>query len=417
VPLAHSNKKRTVLFLSNGHGEDLITTTIIKKLFEECSYLSIRALPLVGEGKAYDEVDIKVLGPRKMMPSSGFVGFSPLWLARDIASGWLRVFKQQIDALRAERTRVNVIVCVGDIFLVLLSVLFVKKPIIFLPTAKSSYTRKFKDHYRIEKWLMRCFCELVLPRDELTTSSLKKFGIKAIYIGNVMMDCLEISGENFGIKPDRYVVGILPGSKKEAYDNLPAILDAVAAINKRFLCFKSFLSKKVDFLLALAPSLSLDELAMAASRGNNWTLKESTLAEKKRGMVAHLISSEGSQIKIIQGKFGDVLHSSQVIIGLTGTGNEQAVGLGSPVVSFPGKGPLITKKFLHIQRLLLGEAISIVEARGEAVAKEVYSILTHPEEKKKALKVGKERMGGFGAATLAAKLIKKKIREIQGKRI
>lgn len=58
-----------------------------------------------------------------------------------------------------------------------------------------------------------------------------------------------------------------------------------------------------------------------------------------------------------------------------------------------------------------------MEARGEAVAKEVYSILTHPEEKKKALKVGKERMGGFGAATLAAKLIKKKIREIQGKKI
>ncbi len=222
-----------------------------------------------------------------------------------------------------------------------------------------------------------------MPLDELTTSSLKKFGIKATYVGNVMMDCLEISGENFGIKPDRYIVGILPGSKKEAYDNLPIILDAVTAINKRFLSSKSFLPKKVDFLLALASSLSLDELAMAASRGNSWTLEGSMLAEKKRGIIAHLISSEGSQIKIIQGKFGDVLHSSQVIIGLSRMGNEQAVGLGRPVVSFPGKGPQITKKFLYIQKLLLGEAISIVEARGEAVA----------EEKKEALEVGKERRG------------------------
>ncbi|MBA7492785.1 hypothetical protein ES702_03338 [subsurface metagenome] len=42
---------------------------------------------------------------------------------------------------------------------------------------------------------------------------------------------------------------------------------------------------------------------------------------------------------------------------------------------------------------LLGEAISIVEARGEAVAEEIYSILTHPQEKKEALEVGKERRG------------------------
>ncbi len=110
-------------------------------------------------------------------------------------------------------------------------------------------------------------------------------------------------------------------------------------------------------------------------------------------MVAYLISSEGTGIRVIQGKFGDVLHSSQVIIGLSGIGNEQAVGLGRPVVIFPGKGPQITKKFLYIQKLLLGEAISIVEARGEAVAEEIYSILTHPEEKKEALEVGKERRG------------------------
>ncbi len=412
MSLTRPNKKRRVLFLSNGHAEDLIAATIIKKLLGQCPYLSIRALPLVGEGRAYDKVDIKIIGPRKLMPSSGFAGFSLLWLVKDIASGWLRIFKRQIDTLRAERTISNVVVCVGDVFLVLLSALFVKKPIIFLPTAKSSYTRKFKEHYRIEKLLMRRLCKLVLPRDKLTTSSLKNFGIKARYIGNVMMDCLEMSGENFGIKPGEYVVGILPGSKKEAYHNLPVILDAVTVINKRFFFSKSSLSKKVDFLLALAPSLSLDKLSMAASQGDSWTLKDSTSAEKKRGIIAHLISSEGSQIKIIQGKFGDVLYSSEVIIGLSGMGNEQAVGLGKPVVSFPGKGPQITRKFLHIQRLLLGGAVSIVETRGEAVAKEVYSVLIHPEKKKKALKAGKERMGGFGAALRAAKLIKKEIEKI-----
>ncbi len=51
MPPAHSNKKRMVLFLSTGDGEDLIAATIIKKLLEECPYLSIRALPLVGGGR------------------------------------------------------------------------------------------------------------------------------------------------------------------------------------------------------------------------------------------------------------------------------------------------------------------------------------------------------------------------------
>lgn len=393
MPPAQSERKRRVLFLSNGHAEDLIAATIIEKLIGECSYCEIRALPLVGEGKAYESIGAKIVGSHRMMSSGGFAGFNPLWLARDLTSGWLGVFRNQINTLKKERAAAQIVVCVGDVFLVLLSLLFLKKPIIFLPTAKSGYARFFKDHYRIEKWLMKRTCRLVLPRDRLTTSSLRSFGVNAMYVGNVMMDCLRITGEDFGIEKNRYIVGILPGSKKEAYDNLPIILDAVTAINKRFLSSKSFLPKKVDFLLALAFSLSLDELAMAASRGNSWTLEGSVLAEKKRGIIAHLISSEGSQIKIIQGKFGDVLHSSQVIIGLLGMGNEQAVGLGRPVVSFPGKDPQITKKFLYIQKLLLGEAISIVEARGEAVAEEIYSILTHPEEKKEALEVGKERRG------------------------
>jgi len=218
-----SNTKRVILFLSNGQGEDLIAATIIERLLGKDFPWEVRALPLVGEGKAYEGVGIKVLGPCRMMPSGGFAGFNLLWWAKDVASGWLGIFKEQIDILKKERAVINIVVCVGDVFLVLLSILFLKKPIIFLPTAKSDYARFFKDHYRIEKWLMKRFCGLVLPRDELTASSLKRFGVNAIYVGNVMMDCLEISGERFGIEEDKYVVGILPGSKEEAYRNLPII--------------------------------------------------------------------------------------------------------------------------------------------------------------------------------------------------
>jgi len=155
VSLAQSNKKGVVLFLSNGHAEDLIAATIIEKLIGECSYCEIRALPLVGEGRAYDEIGIKVLGPRRMMPSGGFVEFNPLWLVRDVASGWLGVLREQIDTLRKQRAATSLVICVGDIFLVILSVFFLKKPVVFLSTAKSDYARLYKDHYLAEKWLMK----------------------------------------------------------------------------------------------------------------------------------------------------------------------------------------------------------------------------------------------------------------------
>jgi uncharacterized protein (TIGR03492 family) len=396
---------KSILFLSNGYAEDLIASAIIEKLVYEIPQIEIKALPLVGEGKAYESLKILILGPRKLMPSTGFVGLNPLYLARDIISGWLGWFKAQIDVLRAERDAIDLVVCVGDVFLILLSSLFVKKPIIFLPTAKSDYAKGLKEHYRIEKWLIKRSCKLVLPRDKLTTCSLQDFGVRATYVGNVMMDCLKITDEDFGIEKNGYVVGILPGSKRDAYDNFPIILDAVASIEKR----ASF-SGRVNFLLALPASLSLEKLRSVASRGGEWKITETVPSPKESSLIADLISPQGMIIKIISGKFGDLVSRSQVIIGLSGMGNEQAVGLGKPVVSFPGRGPQITEEFLRIQKTLLGGAISIVDRNGEAVADKVCSLLLKsPRQLREIVKMGKERMGGFGAAERVAKLIKKEI--------
>ncbi len=398
-------EKKRILFLSNGYAEDLIAAAIIEKLVNEVPRIEIKALPLVGEGRAYEPLGILILGPRKITPSGGFVGVNPLYLARDIISGWLGWFKEEIDVLRGERDLVDLVVCVGDVFLILLSSLFVKKPIIFLPTAKSDYAKGLKQHYGIEKWLIKRSCHLVLPRDELTTRSLQDFGVRATYVGNVMMDCLKMTGEDFGIEKDAYVVGILPGSKRDAYGNFPIILDAVISIEKRV----SF-SGRVYFFLALPASLSLEKLASVASREGEWKITKISSSRQESGLIAHLVFPQGPIIKIIGGKFADLLSHSQVIIGLSGMGNEQAVGLGKPVVSFPGRGPQVTEKFLRIQRTLLGGAISIVDRNGEAVADKVCSLLLkNPRELKEMVKIGQERMGGFRAAERVARLIKKEI--------
>ncbi|MEA1964955.1 MAG: lipid-A-disaccharide synthase-related protein [Candidatus Aerophobetes bacterium] len=388
--------KKNILFLSNGYAEDTIAARIIEELLKLPYPLNIKALPLVGEGKAYAHLNIKVLGSRKIMPSGGFAGLNPSLLVKDIRAGWLKVFKECIDILRSERKLTDFVVCVGDVFLILLSSFFVKKPIIFLPTAKSDYAKGMKEHYRIEKWLIRRLCQLVIPRDKKTASSLQDFNINAIYLGNVMMDCLSITNEDFGIGEARYKVGILPGSKKEAYDNFTVVLDTVKLIAQEM----SSLGK-VAFLLSLSPSLDLKKL----SKKPDWKLTLNSFSEKKEGIVASLTSDKETFIKIIRGRFGDVVHSSQVIIGLAGMANEQAVGLGKPVVSFPGRGPQITKKFLYIQRMLLGGAISIVDRNAESVAKEVCSLLTNPHRLNNMAKIGSQRMGGSGGAKRVARLI------------
>ncbi|MFQ6066848.1 MAG: lipid-A-disaccharide synthase-related protein [bacterium] len=398
-------ERKRILFLSNGYAEDLIAAAIIEKLAHELPQIEIKALPLVGEGKAYEPLRTLILGPRKLAPSGGFAGVNPLYLARDIISGWLGWFREEIRVLRAERDAVDLVVCVGDVFLILLSSLFVKRPIIFLPTAKSDYAKRPKQHHGIEKWLIKRSCRLVLPRDKLTTRSLQNFGVRAIYVGNVMMDCLKITGEDFGTEKARYVVGILPGSKRDAYDNFPIILDAVVSIEKRV----SF-SGRIHFLLALPASLSLEKLISVAFRTREWKITETISSRQGSGLIAHLISPQGSIIKIIGGKFGDLLNRSQVIIGLSGMGNEQAVGLGKPVVSFPGKGPQVTEKFLRIQQTLLGGAVSIVDRDREAVADKICSLLLkNRSQLREIVRRGKERMGGFGAAERVAKLIKKEI--------
>ena len=57
-----------ILFITNGHGEDIIAARIIEELAGE----DISVLPLVGAGTVFDGLPVTVLGKRKKMPSGGF---------------------------------------------------------------------------------------------------------------------------------------------------------------------------------------------------------------------------------------------------------------------------------------------------------------------------------------------------------
>ncbi|MEL6162396.1 MAG: hypothetical protein AAFR37_01080, partial [Cyanobacteria bacterium J06628_3] len=57
-----TNSNLRLLVLSNGHGEDVIAVRILKELQQQNSAPEIFALPLVGEGRAYKNLDIPLIG-------------------------------------------------------------------------------------------------------------------------------------------------------------------------------------------------------------------------------------------------------------------------------------------------------------------------------------------------------------------
>jgi len=375
---------KSLLVISNGHGEDIIAANILKELISREQF-DIKVLPVVGKGQAYESLPVQLIGPTRQLPSGGFARNSIQNLFKDLEAGLLSLTLGQINCLRKIKKEVDLVLVVGDIFVLLLAALFVRKKTIFLPTAKSEY---ITGHYWIEEVIMKRMADLVLPRDQKTADVLKDKGIKALFVGNAMMDCFEIKGTDFRIPTDYRVIGILPGSREEAYDNLIAILRVIEELEKQT-------SEKIIYLTAMASNLSSERLQKHLEC-IDWEPGEPG-AERKRGVYLTLISPTGkSEVKVIYHHFGDILNQSELFIGLAGTANEQAAGLGKPVITFPGSGAQFNERFARAQKSLLGKAVRLVTGGKEEVAIAIREVLNNPVIYNEMSKEGQERMGRPG---------------------
>lgn len=373
-----------LLIISNGHGEDTMGVLLGEALRERG--LSVSAFPLVGEGGAYVSAGLPVVGVQKTMPSGGFIleGIRGLW--QDLRAGLIGLTWRQMRAVRQLSHESDWVLGVGDVYPLLIKALFLPLPFVFVPTAKSDYIR---GHFRWEAALMKSHCLAVFPRDARTAAALAEQGVPAEYLGNLMMDAISVTGCDFGAG-ERPIVALLPGSRKpEAYRNTALMLEIVRAV-----CTSPELvgvSAPV-FLLALAGGLSETELA-AAVEPVGWYYRSQTSDE---GM---LLSADGAcQVRIIRGRFGDVISQACVALGMSGTGNEQAAGLGVPVVTPVGKGPQFTRHFARDQRRLLGEAVWVAEQKEEAASALRTLLLDEPKCRRMG-SVGQERMGEPGATS------------------
>ncbi|MCX5748943.1 MAG: hypothetical protein NTZ10_01675 [Candidatus Saganbacteria bacterium] len=355
-----------ILFITNGHGEDTIATRIIKELPGE----DISVYPIVGTGSAFENSGVKILGPRRGMPSGGFIYQSIGNIIKDLSSGLFSTVIKEIGDLRRLKGKFDLVVSVGDI-VPIIGALLTKTKFIFVGCAKSDYYSYSYTPW--EKFLLRKYCSLSLPRDKKTTDDLVKQGVKAEYVGNPMMDCIETKDFDFGIPQGTSVIGILPGTRDDANLNMEDICRVSEELNKT----AAKENKNIVFLVAAAPS------------------SDTTAYKCLENMRLH------------KDLFGDIINRSDIVIGLSGTGNEQAAGIGKPVVSFPGRGVQYTAAFAKRQKELLSGSLFVTKRNAAAAAADISLILNDKGMLKKMSSAGKERMGVPGASLKIAGIIKK----------
>lgn len=369
-----SHQRPTVLIVSNGYGEDAVGKALARELRGKAELV---AYPLVGLGHAYQGVHL--LDPRKDLPSGGF-GLRGSWrmLLTDLRHGAWGLLRDQRRTLRGQRGRHTQLVAIGDAFCLWMAA-HAGTPAVFVATAKSEYNER---HRMPEIWLLRRCAALVFTRDQPTAEVLAARGVTARYEGNPLMDTVPVPEGSLPLPTGAPVVLILPGSRTDALQNLMVLLKV---------CLRVYAEAGAAFVCALPPTLQVVDVVRNAM-DTGWEVDGEYL---RSGHTRVLLTRD----------FGSAVTTATIVVGLAGTANEQAAGLGKPVVAFPGSGAQYTDKFMTLQQRLLGDALVTLSDWKEA-ATVVVRLLNDPQERVRRGKVGRGRMGGPGAIrTIARELV------------
>ena len=376
-----------VLFLSNGHGEDLNASLILAALRSLEPSLQIGAMPLVGMGNAYRRLQVDIIGPTQNLPSGGIIYLNPWNWVKDITSGLIGLTLQQIKAVFREKTNCDLLIAVGDIVPIVIAYLTGRPFVAFIVSTSSYYEGKLRLPWITEFCLRSPRCQRVFTRDEFTAEDLQQKSLKkAIFAGYPIMDVLQSSHYDLELEPNLPMIALLPGSRlPEAIDNLQLQLNACEAIA---------LKRPVQFRAALVPSITEEDLqALAQKMG--WHYHGS-------GKLVNPV--QNFRVICYWDAFAYILQQCDLAIGMAGTAVEQAVGLGKPVVQIPGAGPQFTYAFAEAQMRLLGSSVKTIgkspndDSLFENVAKNIDKILDDSDYLETCLQNGKQRVGDAGGS-------------------
>lgn len=387
-----------VLFLSNGHGEDLNAGLIITALSQLNPQLVIQGLPLVGDGQAYRRCQIPLIAPTQSLPSGGIIYTSPLNWVKDIASGLLGLLLQQLQALLRIRQSLDLLVAVGDIVPMLFAYLSGKPFIVFLVSTSSYYEGRLRLPVLTLGCLRSRRCLQILTRDQATSRDLQARGLhRAQWLGYPVMDALTPKGISLPQTPGWPLIALLPGSRlPEALNNLELLLP---------LCERLAAVRPSHFAIALVSAITLENLQALAER-LGWVLDNQQLGKGP------------CRVSFYWQAFADIVHGCDLVLGMAGTAVEQAVGLGKPVLQIPGYGPQFTYAFAEAQMRLLGPSVTMVgkhpqeSGLGEKAVCQILRILDDPPYLARCRDNGLERMGESGGSVAIARLIQATLQQL-----
>jgi uncharacterized protein (TIGR03492 family) len=399
VDLTRTTKK--VLFISNGHGEDLNAVQILKALRKEHPQLEIGAMPIVGYGNAYRNLNVNIIGPTEFLPSGGFVYSSTFKLLGDIRSGLFTLLWRQIQSIRRYGDDCDAILVIGDVVALVGAYLTGKPYMAFTSSSSAYYENRMKFDLLTDLLLKSDRCHQIFTRDRYTAQMLNDQGYtKAICVGLPAMDALELTNKNLQLLANLPFVALLPGSRlPEAGTNLQLLLDLTIATTPLF-------PGGIQFCAAVTPNLCLPDptgiipLQQLAEQ-HGWEYHP-------EGDLTH--PEHQIRVRCIYDAFADILHQCDLVVGMAGAAIEQAVGLGKPVIQIPSAGPQFTYTFAEAQMRLLGLSVQTIgnkPANEETINQAAQAIdrtLGDREYLEQCQVNGLERIGTAGGGAAMARI-------------
>ncbi len=364
-----------ISFLTNGYGEDRTGALIACELRALAPQHPIVAIPMVSSGNDFQKHGFETVWEGVFPPGQGFGSQEIRLFLKDIP--YARDYLRYLGFLARRRSEFDHAFVVGDVFLLIHAYFGLGRKSVFLALAKSDH---MNPHSRIEEWIIRHFASHVLTRDAHTARCLQAKGINARFLGNPIMDGIGEPGPEKPAEPP--VIGLLPGSREEAHHNFRRILAVIDAV-----------PEPAQYLCALSPVLDIGTMADSV-REDGWTLTPGDLLRKG-----------DKAVQMGKDLFETVLHDSTLVIGMAGTANEQAAGMGRPVISFMGAGAQTTPSRMIDQERLLGGAVAYISDFPTGISREISWLLAHPEERARRGAIGRERMGPPGGAKRIAEFL------------
>ena len=404
-----------LLFISNGHGEDLNGSLICAALQAQDPQLVLAALPIVGGGGAYRRQGLPLLLQGRDLPSGGMVyqGWN-LW--KDLVSGWLIQTLAQLRAARRLGRRYRLVLSVGDHVPLLFAWLTSRPTVVFLVSTSSYYEGRLRLS-RLTRWLChRSAVRLVLTRDAFTARDLQSQGLaKARFLGYPIMDALgeTAAHASAGEHSDAIPIALLPGSRQpEAQANLALLLQVCERLAQ--------IAPERPWLFeaAVVPGTVGAQLERELLQ-SGWTITVDAQAADAQAAGAQALVKGSLRVSLRSDAFAAILQRARLVLGMAGTAVEQAVGLGKPVVQLVGRGPQFSYAFAEAQMRLLGEAVFTVgnSAAGtreiHAAAALILQLLADPDLPQLCDQCGLERGGPAGGSAAIAEALLEQLDHVE----